>query len=379
MLGMAVAMGIGRFAFTPILPLMQRDLGMSNSAAGWLAGLNYFGYLAGAIVCTIAPRILRHPVVGGGALALSLATTIFMGMTLEAFWWGSMRLVGGVASAILFIVISAEVGEALARRSYGHWFGSLYGGIGLGIALSGFIVPLLDKAGGWSAAWVGIGMLAVLCAGVGVTLGRTRDYSPTITADIPARTGELHSIRLLSLAYFLEGLGYIVTATFLVAIIAKTPGLEPLAPYSWVAVGLAAVPSTIFWPYLARRIGTKQALLIAYSIQVTGILVSTQATSTAEVIFAAVTFGGTFLGIVALTIAEGNLRMAHEGRRAAAFLTASFSVGQMLGPVIAGMLADRQDGFALPLLLAAASVTLGGLCIAVDRRYQTHKPKKGAT
>ena len=115
------------------------------------------------------------------------------------------------------------------------------------------------------------------------------------------------------------------------------------------------------------------------SIQVTGILVSTQATSTAEVIFAAVTFGGTFLGIVALTIAEGNLRMAHEGRRAAAFLTASFSVGQMLGPVIAGMLADRQDGFALPLLLAAASVTLGGLCIAVDRRYQTHKPKKGAT
>ena len=181
-------------------------------------------------------------------------------------------------------------------------------------------------------------------------------------------------ILLLATAYFLEGLGYIVTATFLVAIIATTPGLEALAPYSWVAVGLAAVPSTVLWPYLARRIGNQRALLAAYAVQIAGILVSRHATSVVEVLFAAVSFGGTFLGIVAMTLAEGNLRMGKEGRRAAAFLTASFSVGQMLGPVIAGMLADRQDGFALPLLLAAASVTLGGLFIVLDRRYQLHKP-----
>jgi predicted MFS family arabinose efflux permease len=183
----------------------------------------------------------------------------------------------------------------------------------------------------------------------------------------------LVSILLLAMAYFLEGLGYIVTATFIVAIIATTPGLETFAPSSWVAVGLAAVPSTILWPYLARRIGNKRALLAAYAIQIAGILVSRHATSVFEVIFAAVTFGGTFLGIVALTMAEGNLRMGKDGRRAAAFLTASFSVGQMLGPVIAGMLADRQDGFAMPLLLAAASVTLGCLFIALDRQYQLHK------
>jgi len=68
MLGMVVAMGIGRFVFTPILPLMQRDLGMSNTVAGWLAGLNYLGYLGGAIICSIAPQLLRSRLITGGAL-----------------------------------------------------------------------------------------------------------------------------------------------------------------------------------------------------------------------------------------------------------------------------------------------------------------------
>jgi MFS family permease len=192
-------------------------------------------------------------------------------------------------------------------------------------------------------------------------------------------TAGLRSIWILAAAYFLEGLGYVVTATFIVAIIAVTPGLESFAPYSWVAVGLSAIPSTIFWPHLARRIGNKQALLAAYALQAAGILVSAWADSIAEVLFAAVTFGGTFLGIVALTLAEGKLRMGREGGRAAAFLTASFSVGQVLGPIIAGRLADRQDGFALPLLLASASIILGGVLIALDRRFSTQTQKKGVS
>jgi predicted MFS family arabinose efflux permease len=371
MLGMVVAMGIGRFAFTPILPLMQRDLGMSNTLAGWLAGLNYLGYLAGAVACTIAPHLLRSRLIAGGALLLSLATTIFMGATLSAFWWGVMRLGGGIASAVLFIVISAEVGKTLARSGYGHWFGSLYGGIGFGIALSGLIVPQLDKAGGWVAAWVGTGSIAVILAIIGMAVGRKRVHIQAPTADSSGKTSGLRSIWLLGVAYFFEGLGYIVTATFIVAIIAVTPGLEAFAPYSWVAVGISSIPSTILWPHLARRIGYKQALLAAYALQAAGILVSRHATSIVEVMFAAVSFGGTFLGIVALTLAEGNLRMGKEGGRAAAFLTASFSVGQVLGPIIAGRLADRQDGFSMPLLLAAVSVTLAGILIALDGRFQT--------
>lgn len=371
MLGMVVAMGIGRFVFTPILPLMQRDLGMSNTVAGWLAGLNYLGYLGGAIICFIAPQLLRFRLISGGALLLSIVTTMFMGITLSVFWWGALRFGGGAASAILFIVISAEVAESLTRRGYGHWVGALYGGIGIGIALSGLIVPWLDQAGGWSGSWIGVGTIATILAISGIVIGRKRDLVQPVTIDTSCHTGGLRSIRLLAIAYFFEGLGYIVTATFLVAIIAVTPGLEAFAPYSWVAVGLTAVPSTIFWPYVARRIGNKRALLTAYALQAAGILVSMHADSIIEVLFAAISFGGTFLGIVAMTLAEGNLRMRDDGRRAAAFLTASFGVGQVLGPVLAGILADFQQGFAIPLLLAAAFVVLGGIFIGMDRRFST--------
>lgn len=370
-LGMVVAMGIGRFAFTPILPLMQRDLGMTNTVAGWLAGLNYLGYLGGAILCSVAPQLLRSRLLTGGALLSSLATTLMMGLTVSVFWWGTMRLVGGAASAILFIVIAAEVAEALGRRGYGHWVGTLYGGIGFGIALSGLVIPWLDREGGWVFSWLGMGLIATLLAMAGVAIGREREPVQPVAVNAVAHSDRLPGLWLLVVAYFFEGLGYVVTATFIVAIIAVTPGLGPFAPYSWVAVGFAAIPSTILWPVLARRVGNKRALLAAYAVQAAGILVSIQAESFTEVVFAAVTFGGTFLGIVAMTLAEGSRRMPADGRRAAAILTASFGVGQMLGPVLAGMLADLQSGFALPLLLAGVCVLLGGLLVALDRHFDT--------
>ncbi len=369
MLGLVVAMGIGRFVFTPILPLMQRDLAMSNTVAGWLAGLNYLGYLIGAIVCSLSPKLLLSRMVAISSLLLSLATTLFMGLTVSALWWGVMRFGGGVASAILFIIISAEVTEALARRGYTHWVGALYGGIGIGIALSGLIVPPLDKIWGWSGTWIGAGALAIVLAVIGMAIGRRRDLVQPITIDTSTQKSGLLNLRMLSVAYFFEGLGYIVTATFIVTIIADTPGLAAFAPYSWVAVGLAAVPSTIFWPYVARRIGNKRTLLIAYAFQSVGIFVSMYADSIIEVLFVAVSFGGTFLGIVAMTLAEGNLRLPNDGRRAAAVLTASFGIGQMLGPVLAGILADIQQGFFLPLMLAGICVFIGGLFVAFDRRF----------
>jgi MFS family permease len=372
-LGMIIAMGIGRFAFTPILPLMQRDLGMSNSVAGWLAGLNYLGYLAGAVLCSFAPRLLSSRYVNISSLLLSIATTVAMGLTVSVFWWGNLRLVSGIVSAMLFIIISAEAGESLVRRGYGHWVGALYGGVGAGIALSGLTIPWLDRIGQWDGAWIGMGVLAAVMAVLGIAITRSKTADLKFSMEQKHQSQSMLILCPLVVAYFFEGLGYVVTATFIVAIVAMTPGLEDYASYSWVVVGLAAVPSTVLWPLLSRRIGNKNALLAAYALQSSGILVSMHADTIVEVMFAAATFGGTFMGIVALTLAEGNYRMKYDGKRAAAILTASFGVGQILGPILAGFLADLQEGFALPLLLASICVMIGWVFTALDRHFVSQK------
>jgi predicted MFS family arabinose efflux permease len=364
--GMMVAMGIGRFAYTPILPIMQRELGMTNAVAGWLASTNFTGYLAGAVLCAFFPLMLRSSAVNICAILASIASTFLMGATLSPQLWGLLRGVSGLSSAILFVVISIEVSEALTRRGCGHLIGALYGGIGLGIALSGSMVPVFETFGGWRFSWFGMGGLAGLLTLSGLLLARKRAAALDITAGQTTPGPRAEKYRLLAAAYICEGLGYIVSATFIVAMISRTPGLESFAPLSWVAVGLAAAPSTIFWQQVGRRIGVRPALMLAYAVQAVGILVSIRATSVPGACLAAVFFGGTFLGIVTLVMTEGNRRAGHDGRRTAAILTVCFSIGQVIGPPLAGRMADLRGGFALPLLLAALAVTIGGILVALD-------------
>lgn len=371
-LGMMVAMGIGRFAFTPILPLMQRDLGMTNSLAGWLASLNYVGYLIGAILCAVKPRLLRSTLVNVSALTASIATTLLMGLTISPLLWAILRLTAGIASALLFVIIAIEVSEALARSGHSRWSSALYGGVGLGIALSGATVPYLDRFGGWSVAWLGMGFIAIILALAGIALAGKRRGAVDVSNETSTANGSLIGIRRLATAYFLEGVGYIVSATFLVTMIAHTPGLADFAPWSWVVVGLAAAPSTIIWQLTAVRIGTRRALSLAYIFQAFGIFLSINAGSALTAGLAAVIFGGTFLGIVALAMGEGARRSGKEGRRATAVLTACFGAGQVVGPPLAGLLADQQGGFSLALLLAASMVALGGALVATDKGFSTH-------
>jgi predicted MFS family arabinose efflux permease len=368
-LGMMVAMAIGRFVFAPILPMMQRDLGLSNAAAGGLASLNYLGYLGGAIACSLRPSLLRSGLFNFGALAASVGTTFLMGATTAPAAWGALRFLSGAASAVLFVAISIEVAEAMARASCERWTGALYGGIGLGIALTGTLAPRLDALGGWRAAWLGMGALAVILSLLGVALARKRTPALDVSARDAGRAGDLRSIRLLAAAYFLQGLGYVVSVTFIVAMVARTPGLESFAPWSWVAVGLAAAPSTLLWQAAGRRIGVKAALFLAYAIQCAGILVGSRADTVLLVLISAVCFGGTMLGIVTLAMAEGGRRAGKDARRSAAILTACFGAGQVLGPPIAGRIADARDGFALPLLMAAAAIAAGALLVALDSAY----------
>lgn len=365
-LGLMLAMGIGRFSFTPILPLMQRDLGVSNGLAGDLASLNYIGYLAGALLCAIYPKIVTRTSINLGVLLTSLATTLLMGCSSSPHLWGGLRFAAGVASAILFVLIAIEVTEALVHGQKGRFASLLYSGVGLGIAVSGIAVPLLDRLGGWQSAWFGMGGIGIILALAGLLLAGKHKGSVQLR-ETAAKTAEQPKgkITRLATAYFLEGVGYIVTATFLVTIVSGTAGLSSFAPLSWVVVGLAAAPSTLFWQQVANRFSFRIAITAAYLLQATGIAVSSFATTPLFVTVAALSFGGTFMGIVALAMTESSRRTG--GGRSAAIMTACFGAGQVIAPPLAGRLADLYGGFTLPLLLASGVVLIGGLLVATDQ------------
>lgn len=363
MAALAAAMGIGRFAFTPLLPWMQADAGFDNAAAGWIAGLNYLGYLVGVLAAGLVEDATLRRRVLGLALAGVVATTALMALPGPVALWGAVRLLAGIASAGAFVMASASVVTVLAAQGRGHLAGLPYGGVGLGIAGSGVLVAVAAPLQGWPAAWLWLTAIAAVLAVAAWRLIPPLPPAPPHAAG--GRAGIGPAMALLAGSYFCEGMGYIVTGTFLVAIIKQTPGLGAWAEWSWVAVGLAAFPSVFFWSALARRIGAVAALVWAHMAQAVGVALPTVSAHPAAVLVAAVLFGGTFLAITGLVLSIGGTLATGRAARMIAGLTAAFGLGQVIGPPIAGAIADAAGGFALPLRLAAAVVVLGGVLAAL--------------
>ncbi len=370
---MMLAMGIGRFAYTPILPLMQQALPFSDTAAGTLASVNYAGYLAGAVVTLFLADDRKRSVRLRLSLLANLLSTAAMGLTTEPLLWAFWRFLSGFSSAGVFVLASGVVLDALVRQRRMAWSGLLYGGVGAGIALTGLTVPLLAQGWGWRGAWLGLAVLALpLLTCAWLALGRN-GAGEKVPVRAEAHNGSFAPLAWLTVAYFCEGLGYIVTGTFLVASVQRLPELAGHGAASWTVVGLAAIPSCLLWAWLARRTGFVAALVLAHLVQAAGILWPVLQPGPIGIYGGAVFFGATFLGIVTLAIAWGRTLLPQRGGWVIGLLTAAFGAGQILGPVAAGWLADRLDGFEVPLLLASLIVAAGAVFVllggAAARRH----------
>ena len=169
---------------------------------------------------------------------------------------------------------------------------------------------------------------------------------------------------LLCAAYLLEGCGYILAGTFLPAIVEDFSGLRGLGVGSWILVGFAAAPSTMLWARAARRVGHVRALFLAYLAQTVGVVLPALSGAAWAAAASAALFGGTFVGIAALTLTYARQVVGtRRGGLAIGFLTAAFGVGQVLGPLVAAALAEGPGGFGPALVFASAAVALGGLLI----------------
>jgi predicted MFS family arabinose efflux permease len=368
LIAMAVGIGIGRFVYTPILPPMLATLGLSKSTAGLIASANFIGYLAGALGATKATLPGSHRAWLLGALFASAVTTAAMGLTTSIAGFMVLRFVGGVVSALALILASALVLDRLAEAGRPGLMALHFAGVGVGITVSAALVATQLGAGeSWAAMWLASGAVSLLgTVAVAVLVPGHREPPPVPRTSQGTRRDP--RLRRMTLAYGLFGFGYVITATFLVAIVRATPAVRALEPVIWIVVGLAAAPSVMFWSWLARRIGIQVAFAIAALAEAVGVLASVVWPSAAGICLAALLVGGTFMGLTALGLVRGReLARGVPGqgeaghgdpRRVMAAMTGAFGVGQIVGPALAGVLSDALGGFAVPSVLATGALVV---------------------
>lgn len=359
MMALASAMGIGRFVYTPILPSMIEALGLSASAAGLIASANYAGYLVGALMLVKPERLPgRRADWVLGALGLGAVASAGMAAASGLVGFMALRFVGGVASAVVIVLSSGLVLGRLNLMRAGRLGALHFAGVGVGIALSAVIVTALEWGGvGWPGLWLGAGVASLALAG-GVAAWLPREGVASVKpVAVAGRSGGRFGLVSLAACYGLFGFGYVVTATFLVAAVRASPVTRPIEPLIWLLVGLAGVPSVAGWAWVESRIGARQALGVACLVEAVGVAVGSVWEGPGGALTAAVLLGGTIMGITSLAFVVARGLVPPDGLdRAFAIITVAFGVGQVVGPVVAGVMADRTGSLVAPTLLAAVAL-----------------------
>jgi predicted MFS family arabinose efflux permease len=368
---LVVAMGIGRFAYTPILPLMQEALRFSDAVAGYLASGNYAGYFVGAMLTGVLPLKRHRLACLRSSLAVSVMTTCMMGFSHSYALMLIVRFVSGVASAFIFVSTSSIVLDRLGAAGKTGWAGHLYSGVGLGILLSTLFIPSLNEWFMWEGAWIGLSVLSgVLAIFVWWWIDDSPDGHSNKDDHINIAQGPpLGWLPWLILAYGLEGLGYIVTGTFIVSMAERTPGFGNDPSLVWMVVGIAAMPSCIIWSALANRRGYVKALVLSMILQSVGIALPVVWMSPSGFVLSALLFGATFMGITTLATTLARQITPSNSSRIIGYMTAFYAAGQMAGPSIAGLLLSYTQSVQPALLGAAGVVFLGGAILASGIRY----------
>ena len=361
MVAMAVAMGIGRFVYTPILPGMMDGLGMSASDAGLIASANYAGYLVGAILAAGNwGQGREHAVAMAGLCATAvLCAAMAFSESLAAFV--AIRFFAGMASAFVMVFLTTIVFSRLAAAGRNDLQAWHFGGVGFGIAVSSLMTGALLLAGAqWQAGW--LGSTAISAAGFAVVLllvdrGPPPAQKPAAEPPMPKSAAMTRVI----VAYGLFGFGYIITATFLVAIVRQGEAGRLFESAVWLATGLAGLPSVWLWGMAARRFGLSAIFAVGCVVEAFGVAASVSLGTYAGPLIGGVLLGGTFIAITAMGLQLARQMAQGAPRRVLAIMTASFGVGQILGPVVAGIVADRTGSFTAPSMMAAAVLLVAAL------------------
>jgi len=357
-LALAAAMGIGRFAFTPLLPLMARAGQLDLAWGGWLAAANYAGYFAGALTAARLPLGARALALA--ALALTALSTAAMAVPSLPLWL-FLRFLAGAASAWVFVATSVWCLGALARAGRSELGGAVYAGVGGGIALTGlYCVGAAGAELSPGALWVHLGVLAaVLSLPVAWVLSRLAPVAANAkTAAAPIATD--HGATGLIVCYGLMGFGYILPATFLPALARSVVDDPRLFGLAWPIFGATAALSTVFAGWWMRRTSRLRVWAASQLLMGVGVLLPSLHVDGATVALSALLVGGTFMIITLAGVQEMRARAAPDAAaRLVGRITAAFALGQIAGPVASALLLHTPGLAAHGLALALQAGALG--------------------
>ncbi|GAA4572246.1 YbfB/YjiJ family MFS transporter [Micromonospora coerulea] len=367
--GPVVALGFTRFAYALLLPAMHDQLHWTFAAAGGMNTANAIGYILGAATSAWWARRLGGSAAFIWSLLISGVMLLATAVTGNYAALAAIRFVGGVSTAITFVVGSALAARIHTgnRRHRPAMLVAIYmAGVGIGIVLSGVVIPATIAGlgtAGWRFGWLAMGILAALALPPAIWAAR-RTPAPAVAA-----AGGHEKIRLGPLAptfvwYVLFGAGYVSYMTFVIALL-HSEGLHLGAQAAFfIVLGIASVIGTLtVWSRITGRLRQGHAPALVSVIVLIGVLPVLIWQGLAAALLSAIIFGATFMaGPTAATVLARRLLPAHNWTAGIALLTVAFSVGQAIGPLVSGLLSDTSGGITKGLWL---SVILLGVAAVV--------------
>ncbi len=371
LVALAIAMGIGRFAFTPVLPMMQADGVLTIAAGGWLAAANYLGYLVGAL-SAVAIRIRPATTIRAGLLVIALST-VGMGLAHDFAVWATLRAVAGFASAWVLISVSAWT-LALMPAGRPLLSGAVFAGVGVGIAAAGLLTLLLTYLSATAAqTWIALGGLAFVMTVAAWSF---------IAQDVETRRRQAGGPRERRAAWSVDGLrlvvcygafgfGYIIPATFLPAM-ARDIVRDPwIFGWTWPVFGAAAAMST-FAGGVSRAVGGNRRLwIISQLVMALGICLPALVPGLVSIMLSALAVGGTFMVNTMVGMQEARAVAGPDATGLMATMTTAFAVGQIIGPIVVSSTVAGGGHFATPLLISAGVLAISACLLASGRRPAT--------
>jgi MFS family permease len=367
---LAISMGVARFAFTPILPMMQQDAGLSVSEGGWLATANYLGFLFGALSAMV---VRVQPALGmrWGLLAIC-AVTVAMAFERRFVGWVAFRAVAGFAGAWVQVLAFSWSLERLAALRSPFWNGVFFSGVGVGMAAAGlYCLVLMQLNGSFGSAWIGLGLMSLVATRM--IWGILRPAADGFTADtgrpsFPAGSRRNADALLVILCFGASGFGYIIPATFL-PVMARELVADPLVfGWAWPIFGAATALAPMMAAQWLETLGNRRLWMASHLIMAAGVAMLVWWPSISGITTAALFVGSTFMVNAKASMQEARAVGGQNAPTLIAATVASFATGQIAGPVCVSSLVGNDGRFAEALLAAALVLVASAAALAFRSR-----------